>query len=139
MYIYLYIIHILFLFQKAKSQLIHTRLLLKTSYEIKRYAIQQFTIRQYYLQVEAYNMFNFYLPLFQYTELWKIASDEKETLLKSWQVIYGDMKSIGVVTFLNMFETHPETISAFIKDVYSIKELEMNEWYVICNMSQIIF
>ena len=41
-----------------------------------------------------------------------------------------DMGSIGVVTFLKMFETHPETLSSFIKDVYSIKELEMNEWCV---------
>lgn len=41
----------------------------------------------------------------------------------------SDMESIGVVMFLKMFETHPETFSSFIKDVYSIKEIEMNEWY----------
>ena len=40
----------------------------------------------------------------------------------------SDMKTIGVVTFLKMFETHPETISSFIPDAYSIKELEMDEW-----------
>ena len=42
----------------------------------------------------------------------------------------SDMESIGVVMFLKMFETHPETLSSFIKNVYSIKEIEMNEWYV---------
>ena len=50
-------------------------------------------------------------------------------MLKStWMVIVSDMKTIGVVTFLKMFETHPETIAAFIPNAYSIKELEMNEW-----------
>ena len=43
----------------------------------------------------------------------------------------SDMESIGVVMFLKMFETHPETLSSFIKNVYSIKEIEMNEWYEI--------
>ena len=42
----------------------------------------------------------------------------------------ADMGSIGVVMFLKMFETHPETLSSFIKDMYSIKEIEMNEWFV---------
>ena len=65
---------------------------------------------------------------FQYTELWKLNSGQKEILLRSWRVIARDIKSIGVITFLKMFETHPETMQPFIKDVYSIKELEMNEW-----------
>ena len=40
------------------------------------------------------------------------------------------MESVGVVTFLNLFETHPETLRPFIQDVYSMKELELNEWSV---------
>ena len=39
------------------------------------------------------------------------------------------MEHIGIVTFLKMFETHPETMKPFIGDVYTIKEVEMNEWY----------
>ena len=45
-----------------------------------------------------------------------------------WTEILSDMTSVGVVMFLKMFETHPETLSAFVKNVYSIKELEMDEW-----------
>ena len=55
----------------------------------------------------------------------------KTQLRSTWSLIMSDMESIGVVMFLRMFETHPETLSSFIKDVYSIKEIEMNEWYEI--------
>ena len=64
----------------------------------------------------------------QYTELWKISEAEKEVLRSSWEIISSDMQSIGVVMFLKMFETHPETLSSFIQNVYSIKEVEMDEW-----------
>ena len=65
---------------------------------------------------------------FQYSKLWKICDNEKEILKSVWKLIVSDMQSIGVVTFLKMFETHPDTVSAFVTNVYSIKELEMNEW-----------
>jgi len=65
----------------------------------------------------------------KYTQLWKINDEEKEILRSIWKVIVKDISSIGVVTFLKMFETHPETLSSFVVGVYSIKELEMNEWY----------
>jgi len=65
----------------------------------------------------------------KYTQLWRINDEEKEILRSIWKVIVKDISSIGVVTFLKMFETHPETLSSFVKGVYSIKELEMNEWY----------
>ena len=34
------------------------------------------------------------------------------------------MESIGVVTFLRMFETHPETLSSFLTDPKALRELE---------------
>ena len=69
-----------------------------------------------------------YQIFIQYTELWKIKDEEKEILRSIWKVIVRDISSIGVVTFLKMFETHPETLSSFVVGVYSIEELEMNEW-----------
>ena len=68
------------------------------------------------------------VPTFQYGDLWKICDSDKETLKSVWTLIVSDMASIGVVTFLKMFETHPETLTSFVKNVYSIKELEMDEW-----------
>ena len=41
-----------------------------------------------------------------------------------------NLESIGVVTFLKLFETHPDTLRPFIHDVYTVKELELNEWYL---------
>ena len=64
----------------------------------------------------------------QYLELWLISETDKAVLKKSWDIIVKDMERIGVVMFLKMFETHPETLSSFIHDVYSIRELEMDEW-----------
>ena len=64
----------------------------------------------------------------QYLDLWLISETEKEVLKKSWDIIVKDMERIGVVMFLKMFETHPETLSSFIHEVYSIRELEMDEW-----------
>ena len=64
----------------------------------------------------------------QYSNLWKISDADKDVLRSTWKIIVSDIGSIGVVTFLKMFETHPETISSFIPDAYSIKELEMDEW-----------
>ena len=60
--------------------------------------------------------------------MWKICDTDKEILRSMWTEILSDMTSVGVVMFLKMFETHPETLSAFVKNVYSIKELEMDEW-----------
>ena len=64
-----------------------------------------------------------------FLDLWKISTADKQALRASWILLHEDMKHIGVVTFLKMFETHPETMKPFIGDVYTIKEVEMNEWY----------
>ena len=69
----------------------------------------------------------------QHAELWKINETAKTQLRSTWNVIMSDMASIGVVMFLKMFETHPETLSSFIRNVYSIKEIEMDEWYALMN------
>ena len=64
----------------------------------------------------------------KYARLWKVCDEDKAVLKSSWDVIVADMKAIGIVTFLKMFETHPETLSSFMLDVYSIKQLELDEW-----------
>ena len=34
----------------------------------------------------------------------------------------------NILHFLQLFETHPETLKPFIPDVKSLEELELNEW-----------
>ena len=85
-------------------------------------------------QVKIISMFNINCCIItnniflQYLDLWLISETDKEVLKKSWDIIVKDMERIGVVMFLKMFETHPETLSSFIHEVYSIRELEMDEW-----------
>lgn len=38
------------------------------------------------------------------------------------------MQSIGVGMFLNMFEIHPETLSPFLTNEYTLEELEKDPW-----------
>ena len=54
--------------------------------------------------------------------------EQKDILRKTWSVLQSDMESLGTVTFLKMFETHPETLKPFIPAVESLKEIELNEW-----------
>ena len=54
--------------------------------------------------------------------------EDKELLEKSWITLRTNLESIGVVMLLKLFETHPETLQPFIQEVYSLKELELNEW-----------
>ena len=54
---------------------------------------------------------------------------QKELLRTCWGTIQANLVSVGVVTFLKLFETHPETLKHFIPDVKSLEEIELNEWY----------
>jgi hypothetical protein len=38
------------------------------------------------------------------------------------------MESVGVIAFLNLFETHPETLKPFLPHINTVKEMEMDEW-----------
>ena len=62
--------------------------------------------------------------------MWQISEKQKMLLRDDWTILRSSLESVGVVTFLNLFETHPETLRPFIQDVYSMKELELNEWSV---------
>ena len=57
-----------------------------------------------------------------------LSEPQKDLLRSSWLVLQKNISSVGTVTFLKMFETHPETLKPFIPDVHSVKELELNEW-----------
>ena len=65
---------------------------------------------------------------FQFNEKWRLTMEDKELLQKSWITLRTNLESIGVVMLLKLFETHPETLRPFIQEVYSLKELELNEW-----------
>ena len=60
--------------------------------------------------------------------MWQISEKQKNLLREDWTILRSGLESVGVVTFLNLFETHPETLRPFIQDVYSVKEIELNEW-----------
>ena len=57
--------------------------------------------------------------------------DRKQKLLlqKSWTKLHSKMDTVGVVTFLHLFETHPKTLKPFLHHINSAKEMEMDEWY----------
>ena len=59
---------------------------------------------------------------------WYLSGEQKTILRDTWLVLQSSMESVGTVTFLNMFETHPETLKPFIPEVESLQEIEMNEW-----------
>ena len=66
--------------------------------------------------------------IFKFEEEWRISAEDKELLKNSWETLRSNLQSIGVVTLLKLFETHPETLQTFIHEVYSLQELELNEW-----------
>ena len=51
-----------------------------------------------------------------------------ESVLIFRSKLHRDMESVGVVTFLNLFETHPETMKPFLPHINSVKEKELDEW-----------
>ena len=57
-----------------------------------------------------------------------LSDEQKELLRVCWRAIHHDLVSVGVVSFLKLFETHPETLKHFIPDVKSLEEIELNEW-----------
>ena len=59
---------------------------------------------------------------------WKLSEEEKSDLKESWTILRVNLESVGVVTFLKLFETHPETMKPFIPDCISMPERELNEW-----------
>lgn len=59
---------------------------------------------------------------------WYLTAEQKKTLRESWLVLQANIESVGTVTFLKMFETHPETLKPFIPEVESLREIELNEW-----------
>jgi hemoglobin-like flavoprotein len=59
---------------------------------------------------------------------WELSDDEKACLRRTWTALQANIEAVGTVTFLQMFETHPETLKPFIPEVESIQELELNEW-----------
>ena len=58
-----------------------------------------------------------------------LTEEQKKSIRACWTVIQRNLESVGVVTFLKLFETHPETLKPFIPDVKSLQEIELNEWY----------
>lgn len=60
---------------------------------------------------------------------WQLSPEQKSCLRSCWVDLQSNIESVGVVTFLKLFETHPETLKPFIPDVNSVRELELNEWY----------
>ena len=59
---------------------------------------------------------------------WRLTTEQKKILRESWQALQANIESVGTVTFLQMFETHPETLKPFIPEVDSMQELELDEW-----------
>jgi hypothetical protein len=52
---------------------------------------------------------------FQFHEMWQISDKQKSMLRDDWTILRSSLESVGVVTFLNLFETHPETLRPFIQ------------------------
>ena len=54
---------------------------------------------------------------------------EQKTILKwSWSKVRLATESVGAVTFLNLFETHPETLKPFLPHVNTVSQIELDEW-----------
>ena len=64
-------------------------------------------------------------------EKWLVTPSQKQLLRESWAMLQSNIESVGTVTFLKMFETHPETLRTFIPEVDRLQELELNEWWEI--------
>lgn len=52
-----------------------------------------------------------------------LTEHQKKLLLNTWQVLQQDIAKVGVVMFMNVFETHPECKEAFLP----FKELKGND------------
>ncbi|KAG8301763.1 hypothetical protein J6590_045756 [Homalodisca vitripennis] len=39
---------------------------------------------------------------------------QKELLTESWKVVEGDIAKVGVITFISLFETHPDVQQVFL-------------------------
>ena len=68
------------------------------------------------------------LLFFSFQPKWKLSHEQKSDLKESWAILHENLESVGVVTFLKLFETHPETMQPFIPDCISMPEMELNEW-----------
>ena len=60
--------------------------------------------------------------------MWQISEKQKMLLRDDWTILRSSLESVGVVTFLNLFETHPETMKPFLPHINSVKEKELDEW-----------
>lgn len=57
-----------------------------------------------------------------------ISEAQKTILRKTWVKLQKKMDAVGVVSFLRLFETHPETLRPFLHHINAVKEIEMDEW-----------
>lgn len=58
----------------------------------------------------------------------QFTEDQKSILRCTWTKLHSKIETLGVVTFLRLFETHPKTLTPFLHHINSVKELEMDEW-----------
>ena len=58
-----------------------------------------------------------------------LTSEQKSILKWSWSKIRVATETVGAVTFLNLFETHPETLTPFLPHVNTVKQMELDEWF----------
>lgn len=57
-----------------------------------------------------------------------LTTEQKTILRKTWAKMQSKIEAVGVVTFLNLFETHPRTLKPFLHHINSVKEIELDEW-----------
>lgn len=58
-----------------------------------------------------------------------ISPRQKDVLRQTWFQLRKEMDSVGVVTFLKLFETHPETLTPFLSHVNGPKKDKLDQWY----------
>jgi hypothetical protein len=54
-----------------------------------------------------------------------LTPEQKTTLKWSWSKIRQATESVGAVTFLNLFETHPETLKPFLPHVNTVSQVSV--------------
>ncbi|KAL4221457.1 hypothetical protein ACF0H5_019714 [Mactra antiquata] len=52
--------------------------------------------------------------LFQNNRLPVISEQEKIIIVESWKIVKTDIEKVGIITFTNLFETHPEVQNVFM-------------------------
>ena len=57
-----------------------------------------------------------------------ISGEQKAVLRHTWLTLQKKMDTVGVVSFLRLFETHPETLTPFLKHINAAKEIRMDQW-----------